>query len=109
MGCSTRGGFIAIVVGLFLLADAVRRGVFTPKRWWGALLLGAGGFQLYDGTVQHKLLRLHQVRYHVTLWPYDLTWNLLAAVMIAAGVVLMTGHAGTARWGIFRSDPPAAG
>jgi len=43
-------------VGLFLLADTLRRGGFVPKRWWGALLLGAGGFQLYDGTIQHKLL-----------------------------------------------------
>jgi uncharacterized membrane protein len=24
------------------------------------LLLGAGGFQLYDGIVQHKLLGLHR-------------------------------------------------
>jgi len=28
-------GFTAIVAGLFLLADAVRRGGFVPKRWWG--------------------------------------------------------------------------
>lgn len=75
----------------------------------GALLLGADGFQLYDGTVQHKLLRLHQIRYHVTIWPYDLAWNLLAAVMIAAGVMMMTGRAGTARSAIFRSGPPPAG
>jgi uncharacterized membrane protein len=103
------GGFIAIVAGLFLLADAVRRGGFVPKRWWGALVLGAGGFQLYDGTVQHKLLGLHQIRYHVMIWPYDLTWILLAAVMIAAGMVLMTGPAGTAGAAIFRSGPPPAG
>jgi uncharacterized membrane protein len=79
------GGFIAMVAGLFLLADAHRRGGFVPKRWWGALLLGAGGFQLYDGIVQHKLLGLHQIRYHVTIWPYDLTWNLIAFIMILAG------------------------
>ena len=34
------GGFIAMVAGLFLLADAHRRGGFVPKRWWGGLLLG---------------------------------------------------------------------
>lgn len=61
------GGFTAVVAGLFLLADAHRRGGFVPKRWWGGLLLGAGGFQLYDGIVQHKLLGLHQIRYHVTI------------------------------------------
>src|SRR5438552_2310148 len=97
------GGFIALVAGLFLLADAHRRGGFVPKRWWGGLLLGAGGFQLYDGIVQHKLLGLHQIRYHVTIWPYDLTWNIIAFIMIAAGVLLMTGDAGVARLGFFRS------
>lgn len=97
------GGFTAIVVGLFLLADAIRRRGFVPKRWWGALLLGAGGFQLYDGTIQHKLLGLHQIRYHVTIWPYDLTWNLLAVIMIIIGILLMRGQAGVARSAIFRS------
>jgi uncharacterized membrane protein len=97
-----------MVTGPFLLADTLRRGGFVPKRWWGALLLGAGAFQLYDGIVQHKLLGLHQIRYHVTLWPYDLTWNLIAVVMIAAGAALMTGRAGVAGSAIFRSDAGTA-
>jgi uncharacterized membrane protein len=101
-------GFTSIVVGLFLMADSLRRGGFIPKRWWGALLLGAGSFQLYDGTVQHMLLRLHQIRYGVTIWPYNLTWNLLAAIMITVGIVLMRGQAGVARSGIFRSGPARA-
>src|SRR2546430_8266066 len=78
------GGFTAMVAGLFLLADALRRGGFVPKRWWGALLLGAGRFQLYDGIVQHQLLRLHQVRYHVNLWGYDLTRDLIPAGVVVA-------------------------
>jgi uncharacterized membrane protein len=102
-------GFTSMVVGLFLLADSLRRGGFIPKRWWGGLLLGAGGFQLYDGTIQHKILGLHQIRYHVTIWPYDLAWNVLAAMMIVIGVVLMRGRAEVARSGIFHSDAgPAA-
>ena len=103
------GGFIAMVAGLFLLADAHRRGGCVPKRWWGGLLLGAGGFQLYDGIVQHKLLGLHQIRYHVTIWPYDLTWNLIAFIMILAGVLLMKGQAGIARSSLLRSDARPAG
>ncbi|HEY0938409.1 MAG TPA: DUF2243 domain-containing protein [Trebonia sp.] len=104
------GGFTAMVAGLFLLADAARRGTFIPKRWGGALLLGAGGFQLYDGIVQHKILRLHQIRYHVTIWPYDLTWDGIAVIMLACGVFLMLGRARPARSGLFRTAPggPAA-
>lgn len=97
------GGFTCMVVGLFLMADALRRRGFVPKRWWGALLIGAGGFQLYDGIVQHKILRLHQIRYHVTIWPYDLTWNGIAVVMLIVGIFLMLGRAHVARSGIFRT------
>src|SRR5689334_16057558 len=75
------GGFIAVVAGLFLLADAHRQGGFVPKRWWAGLLFGTGGFQLYDGIVQHKMLGLHQIRYHLTIWHFDLTWNVIAYIL----------------------------
>src|SRR4051812_50171878 len=48
------GGFIAIVVGLFVLADAHRRHGFVPKRWSAGLLVGWGGVQLYHGPVPPK-------------------------------------------------------
>jgi uncharacterized membrane protein len=82
-------GWFAIVAGLFLVADLRRRRGLWWQRWTAGLLLGAGGFQLYDGTIQHKLLRLHQIRYHVDLVPYDVTWNVAAAVVIVLGVLLL--------------------
>jgi uncharacterized membrane protein len=99
-------GFTAIVVGLFLLADAHRRGGFLPKRWWAGMLVGAGGFQLYDGLVQHKLFKLHQIRYHVTLWPYDVSWTVIALVMVVAGALLFRGGARVAESGLFRTGTP---
>jgi uncharacterized membrane protein len=81
-------GFVAIVAGLFLLADLRRRQALVVARWVGGLLLGAGGFQLYDGLVQHKVFGLHQIRYGVHLLPYDLTWNLVAAGLVVAGAVV---------------------
>jgi uncharacterized membrane protein len=71
-----------------LLADLARRRGLSWVRWIGGVALGAGAFQLSDGTIQHKLLGLHQIRYDVDLLPYDLTWNLLAVMMIIIGVVL---------------------
>lgn len=81
--------WLATVGGLFLLADLRRRGAWSPARWWSGLLLGAGVFQLYDGTVQHKLLRIHQIRYVENVAVYDWAWNLLAIAMIAAGLLLL--------------------
>ena len=57
------------------------------------MLLGLGGFQLYDGTVQHKLLHLHQIRYGVPLLPYDVGWNLFAVLALVAGAVLLPRRA----------------
>ncbi len=81
--------WFATIAGLFLLADLRRRGALWWKRWVGGVLLGAGGFQLYDGIVQHKLLGLHQIRYVDDLLPYDLTWNLAAVALAIAGLVLL--------------------
>jgi uncharacterized membrane protein len=78
----------ATVGGLFLLADLRRRRAFWQTRWWGGVLLGAGAFQLYDGTIQHKLWGLHQIRYVPDTLPYDLTWNVIAVVLIGVGIVL---------------------
>jgi uncharacterized membrane protein len=89
------GSWIAIVVGLFLFADLQRRRTTVPKRVWAGGLLGWGGFQVYDGLVQHKLFGLHQIRYGVELLPYDLAWNLTGAVGIVLGIVLLLGRADT--------------
>jgi uncharacterized membrane protein len=82
-------GWFAAVGALFLLADLFRRQAVWWKRWWGGVLLGAGIFQLYDGTIQHKLMGLHQIRYDVNLLPYDLTWNILGALLALIGVILV--------------------
>ena len=79
---------VLLVAGFFLVADLRRAGTLAPRSAWAGLLLGLGGFQLFDGLVDHKLLRVHQVRYGVDLLPYDLAWNIAAAALLAGGVVL---------------------
>nr|WP_275689729.1 DUF2243 domain-containing protein [Actinotalea caeni] len=80
---------VALVAGGFLLADLHRRRALVRRSAWGGLLLGAGGFQLFDGLVNHKVLRVHQVRYDVELLPYDLGWNLAAVLLLVAGAALV--------------------
>lgn len=81
--------WFATVWSLFLFADLRRRHALRPRRWWAGLLLGAGAFQLYDGVVQHKLLRLHQIRYAVDVTAYDWAWNVAAALLLAGGAALL--------------------
>lgn len=64
----------------------------TWRRFWAGLFIGLGGFNLYDGTVQHKVLGLHQVRMDAeNLLPYDLTFIGLAVASILVGVSLRHG------------------
>jgi uncharacterized membrane protein len=87
--------WFATVAALFLAGALRRDGAFWGRRFLGGWLAGAGFFQLYDGLVQHKLLGLHQIRYGVNIVPYDLTWNLIAAVLLiaGAGLIVATGRA----------------
>ena len=82
-------GWFAVVAGLFWFAALRRQHAWHAPRWTGGLCVGAGAFQLYDGTVQHKLLHLHQIRYQVDLLAYDLTWNLVAVAMISVGGLVL--------------------
>jgi uncharacterized membrane protein len=34
-------------------------------------------------------MRLHQIRYNVDIFPYDLTWNIAATIMILIGITLV--------------------
>jgi len=81
--------WFSTIWSLFLLADLRRKKAFWLKRWFGGLFIGAGLFQLYDGTVQHKFMKLHQIRYHVDPLPYDLTWNITALAMVIFGLVIV--------------------
>lgn len=81
--------WFATIGSSFMLADLHRRHAFWPKRWIGGVLLGGGIFQLYDGIIQHKWMRLHQIRYNVDIRPYDWIWNVIAAIMIIIGMILI--------------------
>ncbi|MGF9917700.1 DUF2243 domain-containing protein [Paenibacillus ehimensis] len=81
--------WLATIGGLFMFADLLRRNALRLQRWWGGVLVGSGAFQLYDGTIQHKLMRLHQIRYVENVLIYDLIWNLAAITMIILGSMLL--------------------
>ncbi|MDE5413666.1 DUF2243 domain-containing protein [Alkalihalobacterium chitinilyticum] len=80
--------WFATIAGLFLFADLRRRNALWVTRWWGGVFLGAGVFQLYDGIIQHKVMRIHQIRYVENVIVYDIIWNLFAVALIIVGVIL---------------------
>lgn len=82
------GELLLLIGGAFMLDEQRRRGEFDRRWAWSGLFIGLGGFQLFDGIVDHKVLRLHQIRYVENLLPYDLAWNALGVALLAVGMVL---------------------
>ncbi|HSK36087.1 MAG TPA: DUF2243 domain-containing protein [Actinomycetota bacterium] len=79
-----------LVIGVIQLVERRRTSPDPPRLALAGILLGAGGFNLYDGTIQHKLLALHQVRANApNNLPYDLAFLAIAAVVFAGGVILL--------------------
>jgi uncharacterized membrane protein len=68
------------------------------------ILLGAGGFNFYDGIVQHAVLHLHLVNEHVCPKgmtqgnnslatcpqdiPYEIVWDIVGFIVLLAGFFL---------------------
>jgi uncharacterized membrane protein len=88
---------VALVAGFFAFADLRRRQALARGSAWAGLFLGAGGFQLWDGLVDHLVLRVHQVRYGVDHLPYDLAWNAGALLLLGVGVALALRSRGEGR------------
>jgi uncharacterized membrane protein len=72
-------------------------GTSAGRQIAAGIMIGAGGFNLYDGSVQHKVFRLHQVRYGVDPLPYDAAFIGFAAVVFLVGLGLWFRPARRAR------------
>lgn len=88
-------GYFMLLVGLQRLGAYFYLPIFEDgthiigKDGGGGVFLGVGGFQLYDGIIQHKLMRIHQIRYVDNLPVYDLIWNIVAIIIIIVGIFLI--------------------
>lgn len=84
---NSMAGF-AIIFSLFFLADFRRRHLMDWKFWIGHVLMGMGTFQLFDGTINHKLFGIHQIRYVDNLIVYDIIWLIAAVLLLIIGFII---------------------
>lgn len=80
--------WFSTIASLFWLAHLRRKKTFRIKKWIGGVLLGIGFFQLYDGIIQHKILKIHQIKYNVYILPYDIVWNVTAVIILIIGIII---------------------
>jgi uncharacterized membrane protein len=84
--------WIMCVVGIGLLWSAAKHGAQLPSTlsFAGWILMGAGGFNLVEGIIDHHLLQLH----HVKELPDSLAWDvgflaLGGLLLIAVGGIMV--------------------
>lgn len=89
------GTWVLTVIGVALLWRAGGRSdiAWSPKIFAGSLLLGAGGFDVLEGLIDHQVLGIH----HVKSGPNQLMWDLgflaLGATLALIGwILLRSGH-----------------
>lgn len=81
--------WLVILIGVVLLWRQARRGQPLPRgrRFAGALLLGAGGFNTVEALLNHHLLGLHNVREVADPLP----WNLGFLLLAGGGLAMLGG------------------
>ncbi|WP_037891544.1 DUF2243 domain-containing protein [Streptomyces viridochromogenes] len=82
------GELLALVAGFFLCADLRRRHALAPAHARAGFFLGPGGSQLFDGVVDHKLLRLHRIRHGGDVTPYGWGRSLAGLAFLLVGMSL---------------------
>lgn len=82
------GELIFFVLGFFMFADLRKHHKLNRTAAWAGFFFGLGAFQLFDGIVDHKLLRLHQIRYVENLLFYDIIWNAVGLLLLLTGWII---------------------
>lgn len=61
----------------------------SSRPFWSGLFFGAGGFQIFDGVVNHKILQLHPVREGAeNILLYDTGWIVAGLLFLYCGWLL---------------------
>jgi uncharacterized membrane protein len=83
--------WVLTILGLTLLWQVVKRPAVSRSTplFVGALLLGAGLFNLVEGTIDHHLLGIHHVRAGAHEAAYDLGFLVISSLIALLGIVLM--------------------
>ncbi|WP_318375362.1 DUF2243 domain-containing protein [Enterobacter sp.] len=82
------GELIFFVLGFFMFADLRSRSKLNRKAAWAGFFFGLGAFQLFDGIVDHKVLKLHQIRYVDNILLYDIIWNGFGLLLLLTGFLI---------------------
>lgn len=79
--------WIFTVLGIYLLWQAVKRDDVprSSNTLFGSILIGAGGFDVVEGIVDHQILGIHHVKPGTNELVWDLGFIALGAILVIVG------------------------
>lgn len=82
--------YLLTALGLILMWRATRREEvpYAPGALFGAILMGAGGFNVFDSIVNHWILGVHHIRSGPDELLYDLAFFAIGLALIGVGLVI---------------------
>ncbi|MBD1918274.1 MULTISPECIES: DUF2243 domain-containing protein [Cyanophyceae] len=90
-GVLSAGMWLVVVVGLGVLWRGVQQTPIVPlttSAFVGWILMGWGGFQLFDSVFFHALLGLHHIRPGPNYLFYDAAFFLIGLVLLGLGFLM---------------------
>lgn len=66
---------------------AVEKG--AQRLFAGGILVGAGGFNVVEGIIDHHILRIHHVRFGPGQGIYDIGFLLVSSILLGMGITLI--------------------
>lgn len=83
--------WILTLLGVFLLwrAGAQKDVFWSGKTFFGALLLGIGLFDFFEGLIDHQILGIHHVKPGTNELIWDIGFLVLGAILAIAGWILI--------------------
>jgi uncharacterized membrane protein len=86
------------VAGVILLARTAgaERSVPMARTFGGAILVGAGMFNIVEGLIDHQILGLHHVHPGANQLAWDVGFIVVSAVMVAIGAFILVRSVATA-------------
>jgi uncharacterized membrane protein len=83
--------YVLVVIGLFIVLWAFYKADFrlAPRPLFGAILIGAGTFNIFDSIVNHWILQIHHIRSGPDEAVYDIAFFLIGDGVAVIGLILL--------------------
>ena len=80
--------FVVVLIGLWMLWNALRSGAHDGRALIGWMIVGFGLFNVVEGIIDHQILGLHHVHEGSNELAFDVGFLALSVVLIAIGWLL---------------------